>query len=93
VLACWCAPRPCHVHVLLRLIEERRGEVALAKAANQWEIENQAVPAEPPLSEADRADAEWFLGEMLVIYPILGVDAFESAAEEISEVEAGKFYR
>jgi len=26
VLACWCAPRPCHGHVLLRLIEERRGE-------------------------------------------------------------------
>lgn len=56
--------------------------VALAKAANQWEVENQAIPAEPPLSEADRADAEWFLREMLVIYPILGVDAFESAADE-----------
>jgi hypothetical protein len=72
----------------VRYLESRL--VALAKAANQWEIENQAVPAEPPLSEADRADAEWFLGEMLVIYPILGVDAFESAAEEISEVEAGE---
>ncbi len=72
----------------VRYLESRL--VALAKAANQWEIENQAVPAEPPLSEADRADADWFLGEMLVIYPILGVDAFESAAEGISEVEAGE---
>jgi hypothetical protein len=26
VLGCWCAPRPCHGHVLLRLIEERCGE-------------------------------------------------------------------
>jgi Domain of unknown function (DUF4326) len=26
VLGCWCAPRPCRGHVLLRLIEERRGE-------------------------------------------------------------------
>ncbi len=64
--------------------------VALAKAANQWEISNHAVPAEPPLSEADRADAEWFLGEMLVIYPILGVDAFESAAEEATGTEGGE---
>lgn len=64
--------------------------IELAKAANQWEIENLAAPAEPPLSEADRADADWFLGEMLVIYPILGVDAFESAAEEAASVEAGE---
>ena len=55
--------------------------VALARRANQWEIDNSTDPAEPSLSEADRADAEWFLREMLVIYPILGVDAFESAAE------------
>ncbi len=64
--------------------------IELAKAANQWEIENLAVPGEPPLSEADRADADWFLGEMLVIYPILGVDAFESASEEAASVEAGE---
>jgi hypothetical protein len=64
----------------VRYLESRL--VALAKAANQWEVENHTVPAEPPLSEADRADANWFLDEMLVIYPILGVDAFESAAEE-----------
>jgi hypothetical protein len=54
--------------------------VGLAKSANQWQLDNTATPSEPPLSEADRADAEWFLAEMLVIYPILGVDAFESAS-------------
>lgn len=64
--------------------------VALARRANQWEIDNSTDPAEPSLSEADRADAEWFLREMLVIYPILGVDAFESAAREASEVESGE---
>jgi hypothetical protein len=69
----------------VRYLESRL--VALAKAANQWEIDNHAVPAEPPLSEADRADAEWFLAEMLVIYPILSVDAFESAAEEVPLTE------
>jgi hypothetical protein len=72
----------------VRYLESRL--VALANAANQWEIENHAVPAERPLSEADRADAEWFLGEMLVIYPILGVDAFESAAEERTGTGVGE---
>ncbi len=72
----------------VRYLESRL--VSLAKSANQWEIENHAVPAEPPLSEADRADAEWFLGEMLVIYPILGIDAFESAAEESTGTGGGE---
>lgn len=55
--------------------------IALAKEANQWEVGNSAVPAKPPLSEADRADADWFLSEMLIIFPILGVDAFEAATQ------------
>ena len=56
--------------------------VSLAETANQWELENGNSPSEPPLSEADRADAEWFLEEMLLIYPILGIDAFEAASNE-----------
>jgi hypothetical protein len=56
--------------------------IALAKQANQWEVGNNAIPAEPPLSEPDRADAEWYLREMLIIYPILGVDAFEAATQD-----------
>ena len=62
--------------------------IGLAKAANQWELENSATPGEPPLSEADRADADWFLDEMLVIYPILGVDAFEAASTEAPAPDA-----
>ena len=72
----------------VRYLEHRL--VALAKAAKQWEVDNQAIPVEPPLSEADRADAEWFLREMLVIYPILGVDAFESAADEAAGAGGGE---
>lgn len=56
--------------------------LTLARTANQWTVENVAAPNGPPLSEADRADADWFLHEMLVIYPILGIDAFEAAASE-----------
>jgi len=72
---------------VVRYLEARL--IGLAKAANQWEIENSSIPAEPPLSEADRADAEWFLGEMRIIYPLLGVDAFESAASDDASVATG----
>ncbi len=65
---------------LARYLEARL--IGLAKEANQWEVENSTQPTLPPLSEADRADAEWFLAEMLVIFPLLGVDAFEPASAE-----------
>ncbi|MGO1394190.1 MAG: GIY-YIG nuclease family protein [Halomonas sp.] len=58
------------------------GLLALAKTANQWALDNGSFPAPPPLSEADRADAEWFLAEMLVIFPLLGIDAFEAASSQ-----------
>jgi hypothetical protein len=64
----------------VRFLESRL--VGLARAANQWGLENGTVPTPPPLSEADRADAEWFLQEMLVIFPLLGIDAFEDAASQ-----------
>lgn len=64
----------------VRYLESRL--LTLARTAKQWTVENTAAPGEPPLSEADRADADWFLDEMLVIYPILGIDAFEVAARE-----------
>jgi len=73
----------------VRYLESRL--VALAKTANQWSIENNTVPAPPPLSEADKADAEWFLHEMLVIFPLLGIDAFEEAATQArSDARAGE---
>lgn len=64
----------------VRYLEARL--VALAREANQWEMENGTQPASPPLSEPDMADAEWFLAEMLVIFPVLGIDAFEAATEQ-----------
>ncbi len=66
------------------------GLLALAQTANQWALDNGTFPAPPPLSEADRADAEWFLAEMLVIFPLLGIDAFEAASSQavVSSSEA-----
>ncbi|MCO7247119.1 hypothetical protein [Halomonas sp. Mc5H-6] len=54
--------------------------LALSKAVNQWAVENTAYPSPPPLNEADSAYAEWFLDEMLVIFPLLCIDAFEAAS-------------
>ena len=47
------------------------------------------------MSEADQADAEWFLAEMLVIFPLLGVDAFEEverreSGEEVERPDSGE---
>ncbi|MGP9499168.1 GIY-YIG nuclease family protein [Halomonas sp. AOP43-D1-4] len=66
------------------------GLLALAKTANQWALDNGTFPALPPLSEADRADAEWFLVEMLVIFPLLGIDAFESASSQTATKQIEK---
>lgn len=53
--------------------------IALARAAKRLPLENANQPAEPSLSEADRADMEVFLGHMLGMLPVLGVHAFEQA--------------
>ena len=42
-------------------------------------LDNGNQPAEPSLSEADRADMEVFLGHMQGMLPVLGVHAFEQA--------------
>lgn len=53
--------------------------MALARAAKRLPLDNANQPAEPSLSEADRADMEVFLGHMLGMLPVLGVHAFEQA--------------
>ena len=52
-------------------------------------LDNANQPAEPSLSEADRADMEVFLGHMLGMLPVLGVHAFEQAPKA-SAAEAGR---
>jgi hypothetical protein len=43
-------------------------------------LDNGNVPAAPSLSEADAADAEGFLAEMLLCLPVLGLGVFSTAA-------------
>jgi hypothetical protein len=54
--------------------------IARAKAAKRLPLDNANSPAEPSLSEADRADLQVFLRNMLGMLPVLGVHAFEQAA-------------
>ncbi len=60
--------------------------VELAKSAKRADVENGNVPRGPALSEADRADAEAFLEDMLLVYPVLGITAFEVIGEATPSV-------
>jgi hypothetical protein len=54
--------------------------VRLAKAAKRLPLDNANHPAEPSLSEADCADMQVFLENMLGMLPVLGIHAFEQVA-------------
>jgi Domain of unknown function (DUF4357) len=58
--------------------------IALARAAKRMPLDNANQPAEPGLSEAERADMEVFLAHMLGMLPVLGVHAFEQAAKALA---------
>jgi hypothetical protein len=68
----------------VRYLEARL--IGLARRAKRAEIENDTEPPLPHLSEADRADMETYLDELLVVLPLLGISAFEiPAAPALSE--------
>ena len=69
-----------------RFLESRL--IGLAQRAQSSELTNGNAPTVPALSDADRADMEAFLEDMLLIYRILGVRAFDSAADEAKQAEA-----
>jgi hypothetical protein len=54
--------------------------IELGHGAKRAKVRNTKPMKTPQLSEADRADAEGFMSEMLTIYPILGINAFRSVA-------------
>lgn len=56
--------------------------IKLATAAKRVQLENGNSPTEPTLSEADRADMDVFLGNILGMLPVLGVHAFEQASQK-----------
>ena len=55
--------------------------VELAAEAKRCELDNTNLPQRPPLSDADRADAELYLVDMLRCLPVVGVCFFEKPQE------------
>ena len=51
--------------------------VGLAAEAKRCELDNGNVPQLPSLSDADAADAELYLADMLLCLPVVGVNFFE----------------
>ena len=58
--------------------------VARAHEAKRVKLDNGNKPAEPTLSEADRADMDVFLGNILGMLPVLGIHAFEKGPGVVS---------
>ncbi len=65
----------------IRYLESRL--IALAKEAKRAQLDNNNVPQTPTLSEADAADAEAFLHDMLLLLPVVGVSFFEKAKRRV----------
>ena len=53
------------------------GLIRRANEAGRCNLDNGALPSEPSLSEADKADIEAFLSEMLQILPLVNLHVFE----------------
>jgi hypothetical protein len=53
-----------------------------ATAAKRVPLDNGNTPAEPTLSEADRADMDVFLANILGMLPVLGIHAFEQSSQK-----------
>ena len=57
--------------------------VTLAREAKRAELDNANIPQIPALSEADTADAEGFLGDLLLCLPLVGIGFFEKPKADI----------
>lgn len=58
----------------------------LAREAKRCTLDNGNAPQLPSLSEADIADTETFLSEMLLCFPVLGVTVFEKPEKPAKQV-------
>lgn len=64
--------------------------VERAKRYKNWKVGNIQDPKEPKLSESEKADVAGYLKEVLLILPVLGVDAFVVGEE--SQIKARRYY-
>ena len=55
----------------------------IGSQAKRCHLENKVPPGLPQLSDQDRDLAERFLGEMLVVLPVIGISAFELPKNDV----------
>lgn len=67
----------------VRYLESRL--VTIAQSLKRCRLENSNSPKLKALSEMDAAEVEGFLEEMLVLLPILGINAFENPTSQKTE--------
>ena len=61
-----------------RYLESRL--ISLATQANRVMLENGTAPAVPALPEADASDMDYFLAQLQIVLPVLGVNAIRARA-------------
>jgi hypothetical protein len=61
-----------------RYLESRL--ISLARQANRVTLENGTAPAVPALPEADASDMNYFLAQLQIVLPVLGVNAIRARA-------------
>ncbi len=59
----------------------------LAKEAKRCKLDNGNTPGKPSLSEAEEAEVESFLDELLLCFPVLGVTIFEKPESKARNYE------
>ena len=69
----------------VRHIESRL--LRLARDARQCALDNANFPEPPPLGEADKAEAELFLADILLCLPVIGVDFFTLPDDRLESQE------
>lgn len=71
-----------------RYLESRL--LSLAARAGRATLENGTAPATPPLPEADVSDMDYFVSQLQIVLPVLGVNAFraQSAVARPQETRA-----
>jgi len=66
-----------------RYLESRL--IELAKAAARVSVENSTAPGVPALPEADRSDMDYFVSQLQIVLPVLGVNAIRVKEPKVSK--------
>lgn len=69
-----------------RYLESRL--ITLAAGAGRVQLENGTAPPPPPLPEADISDMDYFIDQLQIVLPVVGVNAIRSRAKGVRGLEA-----